>query len=153
MTRFVLDSSFAMSWAFHDERTPERLRVLNALAYGRAEALVSPLWFFEISNVLLVAERRKRLSVDQSAAFIVLLKSLPIRVEGNVVESFGPLLDLARAKKLTVYDAAYLEVAVQAGKVPLATLDEALETAARGNGIPGISDLLAALPTAESGME
>ena len=147
MTRFVLDSSFAMSWAFQDERTPERVRVLEALACGHAEAYVSPLWFFEISNVLLVAERRQRLSAAQSAAFIALLKGLPIRVTGQpVTEIFGPLLDLARAQKLTVYDAAYLGVAEQAGKVPLATLDRQLESAARENGIPGVAELLASLP-------
>lgn len=130
-----------MSWAFHDQRSPERLRILDALAHGKAEALVSPLWFYEMTNVLLVAERRRRLSVEQSEAFIALLMGLPIRsVPRSEADSLA-LLSIARTKGLTVYAAATLDLASQLGKLPLATLDLELAAAAKSIGVPGLAEL------------
>ena len=44
------------------------------------------------------------------------------------------LMALARARKLTVYDAAYLDLAIREG-LPLATLDRQLERAALAEGV------------------
>ena len=44
-------------------------------------------------------------------------------------------MQLARRHRLTVYDAAYLELALRKG-YPLATLDAALSIAARAEGVP-----------------
>jgi predicted nucleic acid-binding protein len=147
MIRFVLDSSYAVSWAFADERTPECLKVLRALATGDAEAFVSPLWFFEISNVLLVAEKRKRLTLEQSEAFLELLGSLPIRESGRPVPEIPEtLLVLSRTQGLTAYDAAYLDLAQYEGGLPLATLDADLEKAAKRSGLCVQADILKSLP-------
>ena len=43
-------------------------------------------------------------------------------------------MTLARHRRLTVYDAAYLELALRHA-VPLATLDQALANAARAEGV------------------
>jgi predicted nucleic acid-binding protein len=67
-----------------------------------------------------------------SAAFLRDLGLLPIRLESAGDEAI--LMTLARKRKLTVYDAAYLELAKREG-LPLATLDRDLEKAAIAEGV------------------
>ena len=135
MKRFVLDSSYGMSWAFPDERTPARQKILDELLNQTATALTSPLWFFEVTNVLIMAERRKRLTQAQSAKFIELLQALPIDISDTPLEQvFSETASLARQHKLSAYDAAYLRVAIEEG-LPLASLDNALNKAAVAAGV------------------
>ena len=87
-------------------------------------------------NVLLVAERRKRLSPTDSTRFLTLLAQLPIIVEQERIEKrMGELLDLGRANNLSSYDASYLVLAMRRG-VPLATLDKNLIAAASQVAVP-----------------
>lgn len=81
---------------------------------------------------ILTITRRGRISPDQMAAFLADLAMLPFEVDDQPREA--GVLGLARRHKLTVYDAAYLELA-QRGNLPLATVDDALIQAARGSGI------------------
>jgi len=86
--------------------------------------------------VLLVAERRKRLSPTDSMRFLTLLAQLPIIVEQERIEKrMGELLDLGRANNLSSYDASYLVLAMRRG-VPLATLDKNLIAAASQEAVP-----------------
>lgn len=87
---------------------------------------------FEIRNVLIVNERRGRLTEDQSARFLQNLKRLPIEIDHACEDA--RLLPLARKHRLTVYEASYLELAVRKS-LPLATLDADLERAARAEGV------------------
>jgi len=124
-----------MSWAFPDERTPERQKILDDLLNETATAITSPLWFFEVTNVLIVAERRKRLTQAQSAKFLELIQALPIDIsDTSLVQVFTEAASLARHHKLSAYDAAYLRVAVEEG-LPLASLDDALNRAAVAAGV------------------
>jgi predicted nucleic acid-binding protein len=119
-----------MSWAFPDERTPDRQNILDQLLNETASAMTSPLWFFEVTNVLIMAERRKRLTQAQSTKFLELLQALPIDVSDTALEQvFSETASLARQHKLSAYDAAYLGVALEEG-LPLASLDDALNKAA-----------------------
>jgi predicted nucleic acid-binding protein len=86
------------------------------------------LLFFEVRNVLLVNERRARLTEAQSREFLRALSRLPIRVDRSADEA--QLMVLARRHRLTAYAAAYLELALREG-LPLATLDAKLEAAMR----------------------
>ena len=95
------------------------------------EAVVPHLWWFEIRNVLIVNERRGRVTAADTTAFLRDLGRLPIRVDGNPGEPL--VLALARRHALTVYDAAYLELAVRLD-APVASLDRALNAAARSEG-------------------
>jgi predicted nucleic acid-binding protein len=81
-----------------------------------------------LRNALIVNERRKRIEPERSAAFLELLGELPISLQP--LPGDAAMLDLARRCKLSVYDAAYLELAVREG-AQLATLDKALRDAAR----------------------
>ncbi len=135
MMRFVLDSSFTMAWAFPEERTGRVESVLNDLLDERAEALTSPLWFYEVTNVLIVGERRKRLTQIQSAKFVELLESLPINIsDAPLSDVFSEAAALARQYTLSAYDASYLRIAIEEG-LPLATLDSAMQKAAASAGV------------------
>lgn len=133
MKRFVLDCSVAMSWCFDDETSEYTEAVLDLLK--TAEALVPTLWPLEVTNVLLVAERRKRLTEAQSIQFIDLLGDLPIHVhEESSGRAFTDVFYLAREHDLSTYDAAYLELAIREG-IPIATRDKTLGKAAKKAGL------------------
>lgn len=127
MTRFVLDCSVTMAWCFEDEADRYSDRVLAALS--RATAVVPALWSLEVANVLLVSERRGRLTLEDGQRFLTHLAGLPIIVDPSVPES-GDLLALGRAHRVSAYDAAYLQLAIRT-RLPLATRDRPLRAAAR----------------------
>jgi len=133
MALFVLDTSVTMSWCFDDESDPYADAVLESL--GKNTALAPGIWLLEVSNVLVVAERRKRMTKADSVRFQELLRELPVQVEYATEQRiFGENLDLAREQNLSTYDAAYLDLAMRAG-CPIATLDNALKEAAKRCGV------------------
>jgi predicted nucleic acid-binding protein len=130
---FVLDNSVTMSWCFPDEHDSYARDVLKALP-GTA-ASVPTIWPLEVANILLVGERRGRISQADSATFIGLLEGLPIRIDAETSEhAMKASLNLARAQGLSVYDATYLELALRRG-LPIATLDGKLKQAAANLGV------------------
>jgi predicted nucleic acid-binding protein len=113
-----------MCWCFEEEATTATDRLLDRLLDD--SAAVPALWHLEVANALALAERRGRITVADSAEFIELLDRLAIELdEETMPRAFGQILDLARSQRLTVYDAAYLELSMRLG-VPLATKDAAL---------------------------
>jgi predicted nucleic acid-binding protein len=127
---FVLDASVAASWAFNDEDHPIAARALERIRTD--EARVPSLWWFEIRNTLIVNERRGRITQTDTALFLRALFRLGILIDRTPQES--AVLTLARTRRLTVYDASYLELA-QRENLPLATLDTDLARAARAENI------------------
>ena len=126
----VPDVSAILSQALDDEDALFGQAVVAAIASG--DAIVPTLFWFEIRNALVVAERRKRISVQRTTAFLSDLALLPFTVDEFPREA--SVLELARRRSLTVYDAAYLELA-QRRDIVLATLDDALISAARREGV------------------
>src|SRR4029077_5517895 len=118
---FVLDASIAACWAFEDEDHPVAALALERIRAD--EARVPSLWWFEVRNTLIVNERRGRLTESDTAAFLRGLVRLRVTLDRSPKE--GDVLALARHRSLTVYDAAYLELARREG-APLATLEAAL---------------------------
>ena len=130
----VLDASVTACWAFNDEDHPDARLALDRM---RAEEAVVPgLWWFEVRNILIVNERRRRITEPDTASFLRNLSLLRIRVDLSPDEN--AVLHLARAHRLSVYDAAYLELAQRLG-LPLATLDAALRLAAAPAGVTLVS--------------
>jgi predicted nucleic acid-binding protein len=126
---FVVDNSVVMSWYFKDETNKYADTILEKLT--DAIAVVSSIWPLEVVNVLIVAERQRRLSESDSIRFLTLLSQLPIVVEYERPEMMKELLALARAYNLSSYNASYLYLAMRKG-LPIATLDNKLiETAGR----------------------
>ena len=130
---FVVDNSIIMSWCFKDETNDYDEIVLSRLT--EATAVVPSIWPLEVVNVLLVAERQKRLSESDSVRFITLLSQLPIVVEYERPEMMKELLSLARANGLSSYDASYLDLAMRNG-FPIATLANKLINAAKKSDVP-----------------
>jgi predicted nucleic acid-binding protein len=128
---FVLDASIPAVWALADESSP-----VAELAQRRLNdeiAMAPSLLWYEIRNLLVVNERRKRLTVEDSTQFLQLLSFYPIQVDP--VEDEQATLRFARQYRLSFYDAAYLAVAHR-NNIPLATLDKDLRAAAIEAGIP-----------------
>jgi predicted nucleic acid-binding protein len=130
----VLDSSVAIAWCFPDEKDAYSQSVLDALS-DRA-AVVPYLWHLEVANILIVGERRKRSTQADTVTWMGFLAALPITVDEETrSHAFGAITDLSRAHNLTAYDAAYLELALRR-RLPLASLDDPLNAAARAVGVP-----------------
>ena len=128
---FVLDASISASWGLADEDS-----LIAEMAEARLQddtALVPRIWWYEIRNLLVVNERRKRITSDDSAIFLGLLASYPIQIDP--IDDEEACFRLARQYSLSFYDAAYLQVA-QRNRIPLASLDKALRKAAESAGIP-----------------
>ncbi len=131
---FVLDASVTAVWAFCDEQQPVADSAFRALDHE--QAWVPTLWWYEIRNILLVNERRNRITVAESTQFLIDMDNFPIFVDEE--REPGGLFELARLYSLTVHDAAYLELAMRK-RVPLATLDKALRLAAEAAGVALLS--------------
>jgi predicted nucleic acid-binding protein len=131
---FVLDASITACWAFQDEDHPDAS--LAFLQMSAEEAVVPCLWWFEVRNILVVNERRRRIAESDTARFLLNLSRLRIRPDR--VPDEGAVLRLARTHRLSVYDAAYLELAQREG-LPLATLDAELRKAAANEGVALLS--------------
>ncbi len=124
--------SLAAAWLFDDEKEDERAG-RGLIRIKKSGAVVPRLWHLELRNVLLVGERRGRLSVEQTKKRLRIVYGLPIQTDTN--PDLDMTLDLARAHRLTFYDSLYLELAVRR-RAPLATLDTQLHRAAIAEGLP-----------------
>jgi predicted nucleic acid-binding protein len=125
----VVDASVTLSWCFPDEQTPLSLMVLDRLNAG-VEALVPAFWSVEILNSLLVGEKRGRISLEQTRAFLSDFAELQPTVDDASVEQvFGTVQMLCRDNGLIPYDAHYVELA-QRSQYPLATLEQSQRDAA-----------------------
>lgn len=131
---FVIDNSVVMSWCFKDEISRYADAVLDRLQ--DATAFVPSVWPLEVVNVLLVAERKRRVRQADSVRFITLLSQLPIIVEyERTGTQMNDLLVLARANNLSSYDASYLDLSMRKG-LPIATVDTRLIEAAKKTDVP-----------------
>jgi len=88
-----------------------------------------------LSNVLLQAERRGRISTGDVTMRLDLIAQLPILTDQETtIRAWREILTLARAASLTTYDATYLELAMRRG-LPLLTKDNELVRAAKRLGV------------------
>jgi predicted nucleic acid-binding protein len=125
----VLDSSVTLAWIFSEETTPAIQNVLSLVT--TAGAWVPALWRLEVANVLEMGVRSRRNSAAFRDSTLADLALLPIQVDAETDrQAWGPTLRLAARHRLTLYDAAYLELAQRRG-LPLATLDAELRAAAK----------------------
>jgi len=124
----VIDASLTMTWYFDDEITPATEAVLSHVS--EAGAVVPSLWRLEVANAFQSALRRKRISPEYRDESLVELGELPITLDADTdTYAWTTTLRLAERFGLTIYNAAYLELA-QRRSLPLATLDNELREAA-----------------------
>jgi len=130
----VLDSSVTLAWSLDDEENyaPGLLDAVTA-----AETAVVPMhWLLEVGNGLCMAVRRRRLAPDEPILVLAHIREQPIIIDlETTARGWKEIPALAKAHGLTVYDAAYLELAIRLD-APLATLDQDLARAARAAKVP-----------------
>ena len=120
----VLDASMTVAWLFEDERTDAAHAVLRRVA--SEGAIVPSLWRLEVANVLRNAIRRGRCDEAYADRSLARLERLAIKVDDETdAHAWGTTRTLAREEDLTLYDAAYLELAIRKA-LPLASCDAAL---------------------------
>lgn len=130
----VLDASVTLAWCFEDESDQYSQSVLKHAA--QTSFIVPSIWPLEIANVLLVTERKGRITTAASVQFIGLMADLPITVELEPrLHHQDELMGLARRHNLSAYDASYLRLALKRGAA-LATKDASLVKAASDAGVP-----------------
>ena len=130
MTPIVIDNSVFLAWCMGDEEEPT---AMSAMRHVIEQGGIAPrIWWYELRNALLVNERRGRISPQQVSDTLTDSLALGIAIDDEHDEAL--LFELARRFALTVYDAAYLEVAVRRS-LPLATLDHRLREAAAAIGV------------------
>ena len=130
MTPVVIDCSVFLAWCLADEDEPTAIRTIGRVI--ETGGVVPRIWWYELRNALLMNERRGRFTAQQVADTLADSAALGIEIDDRHDEA--SILGLARQHGLSVYDAAYLEVAYRRG-LPLATLDQLLSTAAAANGV------------------
>ena len=135
MTRaFVVDASVAIAWVHPSQATKETAAMLDAIADG-ATLEVPALWPLEVANALMVLVRRRKLAEDDRQAGLGWLRGLRVRVDHEMSAlAFSRLSELAVAHQLSVYDAAYLELAVRR-RLVLGCKDGPLRAAAADAGV------------------
>ena len=129
---FVVDASVSAAWFLPDEATAETEAALQATATH--DVWVPALWLLEIGNLLLSAQRRKRISAEKRRELAAAASALRIKVDREPV-SIAALDEIAARHGLSAYDAAYLELALRRG-LALATQDQALCAALAKAGVP-----------------
>jgi len=129
----VLDSSATLAWIYGDETTAPIRAVFDQVI--EAGAIVPGLWRLEVANSLTMGVRRGRIDADFRRAALADLALLDIATDQRTdAQAWGETLALADRCRLTLYDAAYLELALRR-TLPLATLDRDLQAAARALGV------------------
>lgn len=129
----VVDASITMAWCFEDEATPAAEEVLDHVVEGNA--IVPSIWRFEVGNALQMAIRRKRINEIFRDDALARLLAMPITVDPETdAHAWTTALRLSERFGLTLYDAAYLELA-ERRSLPLATLDRDLRKAAPALGV------------------
>ncbi len=131
MTPIVLDASVTMSWVLAEEDRERGALVLDALQ--SRGAAVPALWRLEICNVLLVAQRRRRVTESAALRFLTLLQDLPIEID-DAPPDMVEVVAAGGRHGLSAYDATYLLLAERLG-APLATFDDRLARAAIDAGV------------------
>lgn len=136
MTGLVIDASAVLAWCFEDEGGTDVDAMIDRVV--EQGAIVPAIWPLEVANALRTAERRRRIDIASSTTLLMMIEALPIEIDGETAaKAFNDTLALSRGYGLTVYDAAYLELAMRLS-LSLATGDAALARAAARAGVATI---------------
>lgn len=136
MTGLVIDASAVLAWCFEDEGGTDVDAMIDRVV--EQGAIVPAIWPLEVANALRTAERRRRIDIASSTTLLMMIEALPIEIDGETAaKAFNDTLALSRGYGLTVYDAAYLELAMRLS-LSLATGDAALARAATRAGVATI---------------
>lgn len=128
----VVDCSVLIAGLLPDEVEVQAQALLEDLQQGVSVVVVPALFYQEVSNVLLMAYRRKRISREVLSQYLDVIAMLPLKVDTAAAtqsSTMKAVCELAEKHGLTTYDASYLELSIRL-RLPLATLDSDLYNAA-----------------------
>ena len=132
----VPSSSLMHRWhrrgVFLTRRRITQRRFFHAVSSSAVDTVAPQLWAYEKRNCVLMAIRRGRISQPDGEQFLVSMNELNVRLSEPA--SYDEVFSLAQRHGLTVYDAAYLDVAIRE-QLPMATLDHQLVRAAQKAGV------------------
>ena len=135
---FVIDASIVLAYMLPDENDPIAASAMNAMA--KTKPLAPLHWPIEIANGLLMAQRRRRITPAIRANALADVALLPVTLDDLTIEMvWSRTSDIALRCNLSIYDAAYLELAMRK-RLPLATLDDNLMKAADAEGVAIFAD-------------
>ena len=124
----------AVAWVHPAQATKQTAAMLDAIADG-ATLEVPALWPLEVANALIVLVRRRKLTADERQAAFGWLRGLRVRVDHDMSAlAFSRLSELSVTHQLSVYDAAYLELALRR-RLVLGCKDAPLRAAAAHAGV------------------
>lgn len=131
---FVVDASVAIAWIHPAQATAETDAMRDRLAAG--DSLVVPaLWPLEVANAITVLQRRRKLTAGEARTAIEIIRELPATIDHEAAAiAFTRLVEVASEQELTIYDAAYIELAKRR-QLPLASNDAAMKHAATRSGV------------------
>jgi len=133
MSPIILDCSVTASWFIPDEFSKSSFNIRDKIR--ERGAIVPTIWSLEVGNVLLISERRKRITKEQRQTVLYILNDLPIKTdELTFKNAWFETIELAEKYNLTLYDACYLELVLRYNSI-LATFDNNLKQAAKLAGI------------------
>jgi len=133
MSPIILDCSVTASWFIPDEFSKSSFNIRDKIR--ERGAIVPTIWSLEVGNVLLISERRKRITKEQRQKALYILKDLPIKTdELTFKNAWFETIELAEKYNLTLYDACYLELVLRYNSI-LATFDNNLKQAAKLAGV------------------
>lgn len=89
------------------------------------------IWWYEVRNVIAISERKGRISRSDASSLIHSISRVRLEIDRETPDA---IFEIARMRSITVYDAAYLELAMRRD-LPLATLDASLAQAAKAEGV------------------
>lgn len=130
ITAFVTDASIGIAWV-HPAQATNKSRALLQAVYEGARVKAPALWPLETANALLVLVRRGKLTEAEREQALAALEGLSVELDHEMASlAFTNLSALASEHHLSIYDAAYLELASRS-KLPLACKDGPLRQAAK----------------------
>ncbi|MCY4430570.1 MAG: type II toxin-antitoxin system VapC family toxin [Rhodospirillales bacterium] len=127
----VVDCSIFLAWSLADEEEPVAIEAMEDVV--TAGGVAPRIWWYELRNALLANERRGRITTQQVAETLTDCAAIGMEIDDHHEDA--SILGFARQYRLSIYDAAYLEVASRR-RLPLATLDLRLSEAAPAAGAP-----------------
>jgi predicted nucleic acid-binding protein len=134
VTLCVIDASVALAWTIESQST---VAATSLKQRATAHDFIAPSVFrLETRNALLKAERRNFIAWVDVVSAMTVLSELGVVFAGNPDDiEIDSAMVLARAERLSLYDALYLQLAMTEQAL-LASRDGPLLTAAMSRGVP-----------------
>ncbi len=128
---YVVDASVLVKWFMEEEDRDRALGLRELHTSGRSTLVVSELTFLEILNALRYAPRANE---EDGAEALHVLENLHLQVKPVGFNLLRKANAIARAYKITIYNALYVALAEQLG-YPLITSDDAMVRKLKGHSI------------------